>query len=66
MEEIDNLGVPTAGATLDAMTFEAEVVGVVMIQENVEVLTIESSPEWRGALIEEEIEMAKEREDVET
>ena len=36
-----------------------------MTEENVEVFTIESSLEWRGTLIKEEIEMAETREDAE-
>ena len=69
IEEIENLGAPAteakAGAALDVATVEAETVGVVMKEEKTEVLTIESSPEWRGTLIEEETEMVEEREDAE-
>ena len=58
IEEIENLGAPAAeaeaGVALDAAIVEVEVVGAVMIEENVEVLTIKSSHEWRGTLIEEE------------
>ena len=43
----------------------AEAVGAMMTEENVEAFTIESSLEWRGTLIEEEIEMAETREDAE-
>ena len=55
-----------AGASLDATTVEDEAVGAMMIEENTEVLTIESSPEWRGTLIEEEIEMVEDRGDAKT
>ena len=41
-------------AKLDAATSEAEDVRAMIIEENMEVLTIESSPEWGGTLIEEE------------
>ena len=34
-----------------------------MTEGDVEVLTIESSPEWMGTLIEQEIEMVETRED---
>ena len=69
IEEIESLGDPTAeaevGETLDAVTAEAEAMGAVVIEENTKVFTIESSPEWRGILIEEETKMVEEREDAE-
>ena len=61
------MGAPTAedeaGAALDVATVEVEVVGSMMTKGNVEVLTIKSSSEWMGTLIEEETEMAETRED---
>ena len=70
IEEIENLGAPAteaeARAALDAVTTGAEAVGIVVTEENTKFLTIESSPEWRGTLIEEETEMVEEREDAET
>ena len=58
MEGIENLGAPATkskvGEALDATKVEAKAVGTVMTEENAEVLTIKSSPEWRGNLIEEE------------
>ena len=60
-EGIENLGAPVteaeAGAALDSVTVEVEGVGDMMTKGDVEVLTIESSPEWMGTLIEEETEM---------
>ena len=44
------------GAALDAATDEAEDVRATITEGNREVLTIESSPEWGGTLIEEEQE----------
>ena len=35
-----------AGATLDAVTAEAEDVRAIITKGNIEVFTIESSPEW--------------------
>ena len=68
-EGIENLGAPTtkveAGAALDVTTIEDEVVGAMMTEGDVEVLTIESSLEWMGTLIEEETEMAETSEDAE-
>ena len=46
-------------AALDATTIEAEVVRSTITEENAEVLTIESSLEWGGTLIEEEKEDAE-------
>ena len=67
MEDIENLGAPEAeaevGAALDSAIVEAKAVGAVITEENTEVLTIESSLEWRGTLIEEETETLEERED---
>ena len=48
-----------AGATLDAVTAEDEDVRATITEGNTEVLTIESSPEWGGTLIEEEQESTK-------
>ena len=42
------------GAALDAATAKAKDVRAITIEENMEVLTIESSPKWGGTLIEEE------------
>ena len=42
------------GAALDAVTVETEDVRAMITEENTEVVTIESSPEWGGTLIEEE------------
>ena len=41
-------------AALDAVTTEVEDVRATITEANVEVLTIESSPEWGGNLIGEE------------
>ena len=41
-------------AALDAAKVEDEAVGAIMIEGDAEIFTIESSPEWRGTLIEEE------------
>ena len=43
-----------AGAALDAVTAEAKDVRATITEGNIELLTIESSPEWGGTLIEEE------------
>ena len=63
------MGAPTAeaeaGVALDVSTVEAKVVGAMMTEGDAVVLTIESSPEWMGTLIEEETEMAETREDAE-
>ena len=63
------MGAPSAKvearASFDVATTETEAIGAMMIEGNVEVLTIESSPEWMGTLIEEETEMAETREDAE-
>ena len=65
MEGIAILEAPTteakSGATLDAATVEVEDVGAIMTEGYANINIIESSPEWRGALIEEEIEMAETR-----
>ena len=45
-----------AGALFDAVTTETEVVRAMIIEENAEILTIESSLEWGGTLIQEEKE----------
>ena len=42
------------GAALDAATVETKDVRAMIREENTEVVTIESSPEWGGTLIEEE------------
>ena len=44
---------------MDVVTTEAEIVRAMITEENEEVLTIESSPEWGGTLIEEEKEEAE-------
>ena len=66
MKRIENVEAPTAeaetGAALNVATIEDEVVGDIMIEGYANILTIESSPEWGGTLIEEEIEMAETRE----
>ena len=49
------------GAAFDAVIVEAEAIGAMMTEENVEVFTIESSSEWMGTLIEEETEMEETR-----
>ena len=63
MERLNNMEALTAevetGAALDAAIVEAEDVRAMITEENVEVLTIESSPEWGGTLIEEEKEDAE-------
>ena len=55
---MDNLGAPAveaaAGAALDAMKVEAEAIGAMMTKGYADILTIESSLEWMGILIEEE------------
>ena len=65
MEGIAILEAPTAeaetGVALDATTVEAGAVGDIMIEGDAEILTIESSPEWRGNLIEEETLMVETR-----
>ena len=50
---------------MDAATVEAEAIGAMMIEGNVEVLTIESSLKWMGTLIDEETDMEETREDAE-
>ena len=42
------------GAALDAATVEPEDDRAMETEENIEMVTIESSPEWGGTLIEEE------------
>ena len=42
------------GEALDAATVETEDGRAMIIEENTEVVTVESPPEWRGTLIEEE------------
>ena len=58
MERLNNMEALTAeaeaGVALDAATDEAEDVRATITEGNREVLTIESSPEWGGTLIEEE------------
>ena len=60
VERINNMEALTteveAGVALDVATAEAKDVRAMIIEGNVEVLTIESSPEWGGDLIEEEQE----------
>ena len=61
------MGAPSAevetGAAFDAAIAKDEAIGAMMTEENVEVLTIESSLEWMGTLIEEETEMEETIED---
>ena len=52
------------GASFDVAIAKDESVGAMIIEENVEVFTVESSLEWMGTLIEEETEMEETREDV--
>ena len=63
VERLNNVEVLTTeakvGAALDAATAEAEDVRSTTIKDNAAVLTIESSPEWGGTLIEEEQENAE-------
>jgi len=60
VERLNNRAALTAevetGAALDAAIVEAKDVRAMITEENMEVLTIESSPEWGGTLIEEEQE----------
>ena len=42
------------GAALNAATIEPEGDRAMVIEENIDLVTIESSPEWGGTLIEEE------------
>ena len=53
------------GAALDVATVEAEALGDIMKEGDVEILTIESSPEWGGTLIEEENGMEEARKSTE-
>ena len=63
IERLNNMEALTAEAetraALDAAIAEAEDVRAMITKENIEVLTIESSPEWGGTLIEEEQENAE-------
>ena len=58
VEELNNSVALTAegeiGAALDAATIEPEDDRAMETKENTELVTIESSPEWGGTLIEEE------------
>ena len=58
VERLNNVGDLTEEAkareTLDVWIAEAEDVRATIIEGNIEVLTIESSVEWGGTLIEEE------------
>ena len=58
VERLNNVEALTAkdgaGETLDAVTAKAEDVRAMITEGNIEVLNIESSPEWGGTLIEEE------------
>ena len=60
IERLNNMASLTAeaetGAALDVATTEAKDVRAMIIEEKMEVLTIESSPESGGTLIEEEQE----------
>ena len=42
------------GAELDAVIVETKDVRAMITEENIEMVTIESSPEWGGTMIEEE------------
>ena len=63
IERINNRAALTAEAetreALDAVIDEAKDVRAMIIEENMEVLTIEFSPEWGGTLIDEEQENAE-------
>ena len=52
-----------AGVAFDADTIEAEAIGAMMTEENVEFFTIEYSPERMGTRIKEETNMVDTRED---
>ena len=58
VEELNNRVALTTegeiGAALDAVTIEPENDRAMATKENTELVTIESSPEWGGTLIEEE------------
>ena len=60
MERLNNRAALTAEvetrAALDVAIVETKYVRAMIIEEDTEVLTIESSPEWGGTLIEEEQE----------
>ena len=60
MEILNNMEALTAedeaGVALDAAIAEVEDVRAMITEGNIEVLTIEPSPEWGGTLIEEEQE----------
>ena len=66
MERIDNVEALAVefetGAALYAVTVEAEAMGAIMKERDAEILTIESSHEWVGTLIDEETDMVEERE----
>ena len=68
MEELNNRVALTAegetGAALDAVTIEPEDDRAMATEENTDLVTIESSPEWGGTLIEEE--QPKEQENART
>ena len=57
MERIENVealvGEAKTRAALDVATMEAMVVGATMTEGDAKILTNESSPKWRGTLIEE-------------
>ena len=57
MERIDNVEAlaieAETGATLYVATVEAEAMGAIMTEGDLEILTIESSLEWGGNLIKE-------------
>ena len=58
MENSDNRAALAAegeiGAALNAPTIEPKGDRAMAIEENIDLVTIESSPEWGGTLIEEE------------
>ena len=65
MERIYNVEAPTAedenGVALYVATVEFEFVRAIRTEGDTDILTIESSPEWGGTLIEESIEMEETR-----
>ena len=62
---MDNEEAPTTeaetGETLYVSIVEDEAMGAIRIEIDTKILTTESSPEWGGKLIEEEIEMVETR-----
>ena len=63
IENVEALAIEAKnGAALNDAIVEVEAMGAIMTEADAEILTIESSLEWGGTLIEEEIEMAETRE----